>query len=54
MSGKLKKSDRKRLERIVLQARDRGAAAERKRMRQEREQDELDDDFERDEPHDDE
>jgi hypothetical protein len=42
MSGSLKKSNSKRLERIVLQARNRGAAAERRRIRQEKEQHELD------------
>ena len=45
MSRNLKLSDKKKLQRIFLQGRNRGQAAERHRMCEENEQKELDDDL---------
>jgi hypothetical protein len=53
MSRHLKLSDRKKLQRIFLQGGNRGQAATQRRMREEREQGELDDHFEREKSHDD-
>ena len=50
MGRHLKFSDRKALQRAFLQGRNRGKAAEQRRTRAESEQNELEDDFEREEP----
>jgi hypothetical protein len=48
MSRDLKFSDKKKLQRIFLQGRNRGVAAAQRRMREEQEQEELDHDSEAD------
>jgi hypothetical protein len=52
MSRHLKFGDRKALQRAYTYGRNRGQAAERRRNREENEQRELDDDFEREEKRD--